>query len=676
MATQSRKSQDAEIINRAKKRIASWYKYWAENNENYKNMTGFVILGKQWSEEEESILDDRHKTPFVMNKLQALMNNIVGEQRQNTPSLQVRAITDDVSDKDIELRQKIVKTIAYKSDSKVAYQTAFECALAGGYGVFKVANDYESELTFNQTIKIEPVQNPIKCFFDPSDKSYTKCEGGWQGMHTSMNKERFKKKYPGIKVPDETELLGSSNIKWATEDDLMIVDYLEKKEEPIKILQLDDGSVMTEDEYKQSLEQSVMNGIEPAQIINTRKTCKTVWMRYKIAGDSILERSRVPGKYPIYIFMSARNCIDAETGKQVTPSFFDAGKDPQKLLNYSATQTAYLIKTQRADQWLSPDECIEGHETIWEDPEIKHGVLPFNPYVHNGALIRPERVSPESISPELFAQYDRSQQDIYTCIGVYEAQTGQQGNEVSRVAIDARTQRGNVSTYSVFDNLNRSIAQAGNVISSMMPDIIPNQQTIFVDDEDAGRVPVTVNQQSMYGNHITNDLSRGEYLIIIEPAGTFDNQKREILAAYELLLKYIPAAQTLIADKVAENLPVPAAKDLKKRLEIILDPRVAQMEGIQQPPSPPNPMAMLEMQKMKAEQQKQTNEQSKQQLEAMKIKADMQGQQQKSQADLQQAKIQQETEVIRAIAEILNAAVSNDSPVAMAMARRIFSNYI
>jgi len=51
---------------------------------------------------------------------------------------------------------------------------------------------------------------------------------------------------------------------------------------------------------------------------------------------------------------------------------------------------------------------------------------------------------------------------------MYGTQIGEQGNETSGKAIDARTKRGNYNTFVPFDSLNRAIAVGGQIINEMI----------------------------------------------------------------------------------------------------------------------------------------------------------------------------------------------------------------
>jgi hypothetical protein len=76
--------------------------------------------------------------------------------------------------------------------------------------------------------------------------------------------------------------------------------------------------------------------------------------------------------------------------------------------------------------------------------------------------------------------------DIESCTGIYGTQMGEQGNETSGAAIDARTKRGNFNTYVPFDSLNRAIAVGGSIIDEMIPFIYDTEREVMLNMPDSG----------------------------------------------------------------------------------------------------------------------------------------------------------------------------------------------
>ncbi|MEA3591900.1 portal protein, partial [Staphylococcus aureus] len=85
---------------------------------------------------------------YTVNKLRQAMKQITNDQRQNRPQAKVRAVED--SDSDLaEIRQGLIRNIDQTSEADRARDTAFQFAVGGGYGVWRVNYGYEDDGGFD-----------------------------------------------------------------------------------------------------------------------------------------------------------------------------------------------------------------------------------------------------------------------------------------------------------------------------------------------------------------------------------------------------------------------------------------------------------------------------------------------------------------------------------------------
>src|SRR6185369_368838 len=126
--------KDIELAKKVRQRIKKWDDNWRFNKDQYHEFVSFV-MGSQWTEDESKLFIDYKKIPLSMNKLAPLINHLLGEQRQNTPNLQV--VPDkSVSVETASVREALVKEISLNSNAKAVYQQAFQQAAIGGFGAY------------------------------------------------------------------------------------------------------------------------------------------------------------------------------------------------------------------------------------------------------------------------------------------------------------------------------------------------------------------------------------------------------------------------------------------------------------------------------------------------------------------------------------------------------------
>lgn len=613
--------KNEKIAKEARENASDWRGYFAVNNKQYHQWFEFV-MGSQWTKEETDLFKTYKKTPLVFNKLAPLVNTLLGEQRQNTPNLEVLPDEDMQTPQVPKIREALVKDIAFDSKSKVVYQTAFSQALIGGFGAFMCYNDYESEYTFNQSIFIRRIKDPTKCFWDRSAEDESKTDGMFCGMMTRMNRKKFKAIY-GAELEKKIGNIDGHNAEftWSDNEGITILDYYKREYKTITMYQMSNGATLDQDELE-SLEKLDISAIvdeedfdaiigektiylmnmQPVTIENERKAKRYTIKWFQLAGDYELDSGTVPGETLPIIFVD-QNSFYTKDEKQICRPFMIDAFDSQKYINYVGTQSAYLLKTYRYDQFIMSKENARSEDTrqIWSDPQSHNGALYYDKAT-DGTV--PQQLRPPELPQSLLTQYERALNDVYTSTGLYQARIGQQGNEVSGAAIDARTRQGNAATYVVFDSLNRAIATCGKIINEMIPYVYDTERVLSLMMPDSGRQTIVINQQlDEYGMQIANDIRKGSYTVRLVPGASFEGQKQQALESMNLVLQASPQIFPMIADLYAENLPVDNNIELRNRLRTLVPAEIleAGKTGQPLPPTPPeeNPQAI--MAKLKAQ---------------------------------------------------------------------------
>jgi hypothetical protein len=595
--------------------ICAWDNYWKDNKDTYNDFNQFV-WGNQWLDDEARVFETYKKIPLTMNKIAPLINHMVGEQRQNTPSIE--CIPDDgIPVQTIDVREALVKEITFESNAKVVYQTGFQCAASSGYGAWHVDTEYESDDSFLRVIRIREAKIPTRYFWDYSDTNPCKTEGMFSGFQTRMSRKKFRAIH-GKKLEQD---IPPSNLEEGSvfndDESVTIIDYYERKYNPVTLYKLSNGRELDEDEFK-TLEEYEVEGDkylvdagEIVTVVDKRKAPRYKVIHYVYAGDYELEKEDFPSKKLPIIFVDMNSFYNKD-GTQVIRPFIKDTKDAQRYINYIATQSAYLLKIGRYDQFLIESGNARSPETaqIWRNPVNIQGGLKFDS-VQSG--FTPQQLKPPELSMSLVQQYERALMDIQSSTGMYNAQLGEQGNEVSGAAVDARTKRGAYSTYIPFDSLNRAIAETASIINEMIPSVYDTERMVSINMKDKGMTSVKINEQSdEYGAQVNNDMTKGKYKIRLVPGPSWEGQKRESLESIEMVLKANPELFNLIADLFVENLPLNNNIELKNRLRTIVPPEIIEAGKTGQPippkPPQPDPMMMLKMQELQLKKEQIENE--------------------------------------------------------------------
>ena len=361
---------------------------------------------------------------------------------------------------------------------------------------------------------------------------------------------------------------------------------------------------------------------EPVRIEDKRKFKSYKIWHYKIAGDYILEDGEFPAEQLPVIFMDQNSFYD-KNGKQVCRSFFGDCRDTQRYINYIRTQSAFILKISRYDQFIGSKKNVQGLDTQrnWRDPNSVQGLLAYD---ESPSGAKPEQLRPPELSQSLLQQYEIAIQDLYLATGLYPTQLGQQGNEVSGTAIDARTRQGSYSTYCFFNSVNRAITTGGSVVNEMIPRVYDSERVITLMMPDEGMKNITVNKQmDDYGELIENDIRKGTYEVRLKAGPSFEGQKEQALQSLREVLQADPETFKLVADLYADNLPLSNNLEIKNRLKTIVPPEIIEAGKTGKMPhesGQPTPEQQMMQQQMQMQQQQMQMQQKEIQLKEEEIR--------------------------------------------------------
>lgn len=361
---------------------------------------------------------------------------------------------------------------------------------------------------------------------------------------------------------------------------------------------------------------------EPMRIEDKRKFKSYKIWHYKIAGDYILEDGEFPAEQLPVIFMDQNSFYD-KNGKQICRSFFGDCRDTQRYINYIRTQSAFILKISRYDQFIGSKKNVQGLDTQrnWRDPNAVQGLLAYD---ESPSGAKPEQLRPPELSASLLQQYEIAIQDLYLATGLYPTQLGQQGNEVSGSAIDARSRQGSYATYCFFNSVNRAITTGGSVVNEMIPRVYDSERVITLMMPDEGMKNITVNKQmDDYGELIENDIRKGTYEVRLKAGPSFEGQKEQALQSLREVLQADPETFKLVADLYADNLPLSNNLEIKNRLKTIVPPEIIEAGKTGKMPhesGQPTPEQMMMQQQMQMQQQQMAMQEKEIQLKEEEIR--------------------------------------------------------
>lgn len=612
-----------KLLNTARKRYQRALEQDNDNRDHALNMIKFRNL-EQW---EPDVKQSREKDPegarpcLVVDKTNQYLRQVLNDERQNRPAIKVRPVDDKGDPEVAEVFQGIVRHIEDASGADLAYDTAYEQAVDGGFGYFRVITEYCDEKSFDQDIRIKRIRNRFQVLLDPDRQQPDGSDAKWGFIVEKMMRDEFKTQFPKSEAIDfMTD--GKVFDDWIGKDYVLVAEYfsLETKKETICLWE--SGQVSVKNEQPEQM-------YPGDRIVKERESNVPTVKWRKITCKDILEERDWPGKF-IPIVEVIGNELDIE-GKRVTSGLLKAAVEPQKIHNYAASAFVENVALAPRAPWVGAEGQIEGYEELWRTANRRNiSFLPYKPVVAEGSVPvpPPQRTQPPGIAAGWQQTLQNTEHDIQASMGMYNASLGAPSNEKSGKAIMARQREGDTATFHYMDNLSRSIRFCGRILIDLIPKIYDTERVALILGEDGSTDNAQLNPNQPEAMRKVSDetgaikkiynLNVGKYDVTVSVGPAYTTKRQEAVEWMTQLIQASPDLMKVGGDIMFRNMDAPGADEWSDRLKKMLPPQLQadDEEGEQQPmvQTPQGPIPVQQASQMIA-QMMQQGEQMQQELQ-------------------------------------------------------------
>src|SRR5688572_23442318 len=127
----------------------------SDNRKAYEDDIDFARAENQWPANVKKIRDDSNRPCLTISKMNAFIRQVVNDARQDKPAIKVHPADSGADPETAEVINGLIRNIEYTSNADVAYDTAMECAVAGGFGYWRVGLDYAYHDSFDMDLTIQ-----------------------------------------------------------------------------------------------------------------------------------------------------------------------------------------------------------------------------------------------------------------------------------------------------------------------------------------------------------------------------------------------------------------------------------------------------------------------------------------------------------------------------------------
>lgn len=521
--------------------------------------------GDQWPTEIQNSRNLEARPCLTINKIDPYIRQVTNQQRQARPRIKVHGTNTSSNEKLAEILTGVIRHIEVNSDADQAYDTAFDYSVRMGWGYFRVVTDYIRDDSFDQEIYIRPIDNPFTVYFDPNSILPDGSDADRCLITTVIEKKIFQEMYPNADLGNFTYRgTGDDSAEWIMKDDIRIAEYFYTERKAAKLVQLSDGTAV----YKDELPDQAILAMAGITIVSERESMRKQIKWCKLTAMEVLEERDWPGKYiPIVPVYGQQLVIESKRKKY---GLVRNAKDPQRMLNFWQTSITESVALAPKAKWLMAEGQDEGHEMEWASANIKSSpVLRYKQKDIEGVPApAPTRLQPEPPPAGILAASASINNDLQAVLGIFDPNQMPSGN-LSGKAINGQQQQIDLTNFHYFDNLTRSIRYAGKILLDLIPKIYDHERVMRIIGYDNQPELVVLNQRTVDDAGVTkilNDVTVGEYDVVMETGPGYNSKRQEAVANMMPLLAASPDLMKVAGDLIFRNMDFPGADIIADRL--------------------------------------------------------------------------------------------------------------
>ncbi len=339
----------------------------------------YSISGAQWEGNLEEQFENKPK--FEVNKVHLAVIKIINEYRNNRIS--VNFITKDGSSGDslADACDGLFRADEQDSSAQEAYDNAFEEAVGGGFGAFRLVSEYEDDEDDEDTrqrIRFEPIYDADMCvFFDLDSRKQDKSDAKYCFVLYAMTPEDYEEEWGDDPSTMPKNVGAAESFSWSTPDVVYIAEYYKVELQKEKNFEyenlLGDSEWYSEADFEDADLKDRL-AAEGKMRISTKVVKRKKIHKYIISGSKVLEDCGVlAGKHiPIVPVYGKRWVVDSV---ERVMGHVRLVKDTQRLKNMLTSKLAEISSISPVEKPIFSAEQIVGHEKDWSDDNIKN--LPY-----------------------------------------------------------------------------------------------------------------------------------------------------------------------------------------------------------------------------------------------------------------------------------------------------------
>jgi hypothetical protein len=515
----------------------------------------YSIAGGQW----EGPLGEQfeNKPRFEVNKCMLAVIRIFNEYRNNRITVDFRA-KDGSDDQTADMLDGLYRADEADSGGQEALDNAFEEAVGGGFGAWRLRTVYEDEEDVDnerQRIVIEPIYDAdSSVWFDLDAKRQDKADAKFAFVVYSRTPASYTEEFGDDPASWPKTVDGTSyDFDWCTPDVVYIAEYYVCEEERgyVSFWRTVTGEEerYTDEDFDadETLEETLL--AVGSEEVRRRKIERKRVRKYILNGNRVLEDcGYIAGRcIPIIPVYGKRWFVD---NIERCMGHVRLAKDSQRLKNMQLSRLGEISALSPLEKPIFVPEQVAGLDWLWaEDNIVNRPYLLVNPVTGPNGEVQPTGpigyTKPPAVPPAMAALLQITETDMADILG------SQQGAEkvvsnISGKAVELIQQRLDMQTFIYMSNMAKAVRRCGEVWLSMAKECYAESGRVLKTVGPQGETepvemmrPVLVEGAQTY----ENDLTKAKFDVTVDVGPSFTSRRDATVRAVSGMLQFITDPQ-------------------------------------------------------------------------------------------------------------------------------------
>ena len=537
----------------------------------------YSIAGAQWEGPLEQQYENKPK--FEVNKVGLAVQRVVNEYRNNR--ITVDFVSRDGSPTEMaDVCNKLFRADEQDSTANEAYDNAFEEAVGGGFGAWRLKAAYEDDEdpdNDRQRIRIEPIYDAdSSVYFDLDAKRQDKADATHAFVLYSVSRDAYIEKYGDDPTTWPKEVY-QTFFDWDTPDIVYVAEYycVEDVSEKQYVYRALDGTeekyLETDFEKDETLEETL--SAIGSEVVRERTIRRKRVRKYLLSGGKILkDDGYIAGKcIPIVPVYGKRWFVD---NVERCMGIVRLAKDAQRLKNMQLSKLGEISALSSIEKPIMTPEQVAGHQVMWAKDNLEnYPYLLVNPITGpDGSMQVSGPVAytkSAAVPPAMAALLQVTEQDIDDILG-NQREGDKIVSNISGDAVEMVQQRLEMQAFLYMSNYAKAVQRCGEIWLSMARDVYvePKRKMKGVDEE--GRAStIELMQPAMDENGALtsrNDVTQATLDVVTSVGPSFATQRAATRRTLLSMMQFAqdPQIQKMLLAALMQNIEGDGVKDVAK----------------------------------------------------------------------------------------------------------------